>query len=673
MADQRPGGGLQSTIVNPVKKAAPGTQQWNFIPDPSTNRSPGFFEGDGFLPQLGNYGMDLFTAGPARRAFSAAQEGGPGGLASAVLSPGNTPLGNALFGSQPDAPAFPGTSGYQTPGVSMPPRPSQSAAPGAAPAPTAGGGGYQAPTGGGYGATGVLSGPGTYEQWYKNHSGQYDQPSELGKYQQGLQGRTGGAGYQPKTQQGAWASTANSLAGTGMGTQTAQHISGGLQSRASQGEQDLGTASGYFKGPNRTAGYAGELGTGMFTKPGQAEGYYDQTKGQITGPNASTQFNQGLQQSGWQNKNTVGDERNYFAPGLREKSNSENLYDSGNQGLNTFYQREGDKQARQLSDRMAAMGVFGSGATARALSEQGADLGASQARDMAGLAAQADQARLARTGAAESFAKSAGGEELARYGLGMSAAGQADENTRGFLELGGNLANNAQKSAMDRATTGANIQNLADRSMFDQGKGLADVGNMEANQYLDRQKSAADIGLRADTEARARANDYFARAGDLDKATLDAEGFNRDTAGGIDKQTLDRLQQGGTAAEKAQNMFETRERYPLQDKMALATQQAGLVQSALGKSADEQRAIADDMINSIVASGAATRAQAEAQVQQMFQTYGIVLQASSSIKGGAKPAAAPAPAPAPVAATPSMFAPATSGIPTRKGAFGTFA
>ena len=38
----------------------------NDIPDPNTNRT-GYFNGTGFLPQLGNYGVDLLTGGPARR------------------------------------------------------------------------------------------------------------------------------------------------------------------------------------------------------------------------------------------------------------------------------------------------------------------------------------------------------------------------------------------------------------------------------------------------------------------------------------------------------------------------------------------------------------------------------------------------------------------------------
>lgn len=86
---------------------------------------------------------------------------------------------------------------------------------------------------------------------------------------------------------------------------------------------------------------------------------------------------------------------------LNATSNTENLYQSGNQGLNTWYDRERDKRQKRLEDQMSAMGVFGSGATARGMFELEAELGAQQAKEMADLAYKADMAkgqRLDRAG-----------------------------------------------------------------------------------------------------------------------------------------------------------------------------------------------------------------------------------------------------------------------------------
>jgi hypothetical protein len=543
---------------------------------------------------------------------------------------------------------------------------------------------------------GVLSTPGIGEQWYTNHASQYNNPSQLGQYWQGLQGRTNGAGVQPTNSQAAWGQVQSTFQRPAQGAQNAWDASEKLYRQPTQGEGYLNSAAGYFQGPNRTNDYANSLGYQMFMAPGQAETYTDYSRpmlqgmgqgqqmaynslgqfqqpgaaetnnqnvqGLLAGNNASADFNQKLTSSGFLGKNTVGDEYGYFAPGLREKSYSENLYESGDQGLNTFYDREAQKRTRALSDQMAAMGVFGSGATARSLSEMQADLGASQAKDMAGLAAQADQARLGRTAAADTFAKDTSGEELNRYGLGMQAANQADESMRGNvglmnqasqsaqqlqiqrlfqggqlglqsdaegrarIELGGNLANNAQQAAMNRAKTGADVQSLADHSRFDQGQGLANTGNMLGTQYLNRMQQSVNSGIQGDQEQRARANDYFARAGDLDQRGLDSETFNRDTAGGVDLSNRAGLLAGQNAATGAQNAFEQRERYGIQDKQKLAESMSGLVSSALGKSADEQAAIYESIVQSLIAQGGIDRASAEQQAQAMFQAQGIAIQ-----------------------------------------------
>ena len=78
------------------------------------------------------------------------------------------------------------------------------------------------------------------------------------------------------------------------------------------------------------------------------------------------------------------------------KGYTEQLFESGNQGLNTAYDRERNKRQTRLEDQMSAMGVFGSSDTMKGMWELEAELGAQQARDMQGLAGDADAAKSTR-------------------------------------------------------------------------------------------------------------------------------------------------------------------------------------------------------------------------------------------------------------------------------------
>ncbi len=81
-----------------AKAAAEGVPtNENDIPDPNTNRT-GYFNGTGFLPQLGNYGVDLLTGGPARRAGEFAAEGDWSNFGAQVGNMGGTPYGAHIFG-----------------------------------------------------------------------------------------------------------------------------------------------------------------------------------------------------------------------------------------------------------------------------------------------------------------------------------------------------------------------------------------------------------------------------------------------------------------------------------------------------------------------------------------------------------------------------------------------
>lgn len=580
------------------------------------------------------------------------------------------------------------------------------------------------------GTTGVLQNPGTYEEWYKANAHKYGQPTNLGAYQDSVRARYGGSGVQPTNAGQAWNKVQHTYERPALGAQNARDVSDRLYRDPGDGAGHMKSAAGYFQGPNMTSGYAESLDPRIFARPGQMEQFneYGQimlrgqgngeqhvyntlgqfqapgaaetnntaVQGMMAGNNAARNFNSELRSSGFLNKNTTGGEFDYFRPELRENSYSEDLYESGNQGLNTFYDREQQKRSKRLSDQMAAMGVFGSGATARGMYELEGELGAAQARDMASLAGQADQSKLGRIGAAQSFSSAAGDEEINRYGLGMEAAYKSDESTRGNaslmnqssqaaqalqlqrlfqggqlglqadaegrqrLGLAGTFANNADGAQMARVATGANIYNMADHSRFDQGKGLADIGDQMTGRYFERMRNSSDAGLAADQEERTRANDYFSRGKELDASVLDSERFNRDTAGGVDRQDLERLAAGGDAAKESQDMFERRERYGIQDKQRLAESLSGLVASSAGKSADEQLAIQEQVIQSFMAQAGMTRALAEQKMQEMYQSMGIAVQTADSVARAraaadakATPAPAPAPAPAPEPVNPA--------------------
>lgn len=221
---------------------------------------------------------------------------------------------------------------------------------------------------------------------------------------------------------------------------------------------------GYAPNPTPAAPKA----PGVLTTPGEGEQWWSQNKGMLN--------------------NRMGE--------LDNKGYVEQLYESGNQGLNTFYDREHEKRQKRLADQMSAMGIFDSGSGAKALFELEAEMGANQARDMSNLAGAADASKMARYG-----------------------------------------------------------------------------------------------------EGRATADSIF----------------------GMGRQT--------------QNLFQDRERLPLQDKATLASNLSGLFQNFSSKSADEQGQIQEQVIQSIIADGGVDRAAAEQQAADMFRMYGIAVNA-----GAPKPA-----------------------------------
>lgn len=540
---------------------------------------------------------------------------------------------------------------------------------------------------------GILSTPGTAEQWYEQNKGRYSAPSQ---YQGWVNEYANKGGWNPTNQTAAWGEVSGKLSQGGWGAQNSRDVASKLFSKT-EGEGITKGALGYFQNAGSTDAYAKSLGGQEFSRPGAAEDYWGQAKGSLSGQGEGTQFaynrlgdfgKEGQSEknystiqgmlgganntsdfyqdqvlgSGFLKKNTTGTEQQYFAPQLREKSNSEKLYESGNQGLNTFYDREAQKRSRRLGDQMAAAGVFGSGATARSLAELEGELGASQARDMAGLAGQADQAFLGRTGAAQSFAQAAGGEELNRYGLGLQAAQGADEGVRANAGLltsaantsdqnrlarlnsgvtaglnadqqqlarimgGGTLANNAQNQWANRINTGLGVSQAADSANIAQGSAIQGLGSALSQTEISRLLGSSGAGTAADAGELARIQAYLNGSKGLDDATLEKERFDRDTFASADDREANRTDREFAATQKIQQIFQDRERLGLQDSTAVASQLSAMVQRALGASSDEQAKVQEEIIQTFINQMRMTREQAEREASALMQAAGIVIQ-----------------------------------------------
>lgn len=569
--------------------------------------------------------------------------------------------------------------------------------------------------------------PGLGEQWWSENQNRFQQPLSVNDYWHGIQGDVLGMNYNPAYSPSAYGRMEGAFSGPSWGQNVARDVSDSMAG-PTWGENQLHQAGDYFKQPNLTYGYAGSA-VPQFQTPGQIEGYYDQnagyfrgpgqgentaydvsgqlnrgpgvaennyqdasntlaginygddslryTRGALSGANQTEQFNQNLQP--WLGGNTVGSEYGYFAPGLRNKSYSEQLYDSGNQGLNTYYQREEDKRTKALENKMAASGVFGSGATAKALYELHGELGANQARDMADLARQADEARLGRGGQALAFAGEAGKEGIARRGLGLSAATAADQSINARVQRmldayglasgealqkvglktsaanvaeqnmidrlfkSGELGLKGQEAGLNRVRTGADIARSADderiarllggstvaragdQSLYEQGRGLLDVGRTSSEQERERQRLRADVAHTADEEERQRLNDLFNSGLSLDKEQLAGLNFGLDKYKlgfdinkQIDQDTWKRLMDQFGMSKDVQNLGENRTKEKFDEAMRIAENQSRLTSGATGAANDEQTRLAIESIEAQLRAAGMSQEEINKEIDSIF-------------------------------------------------------
>lgn len=507
---------------------------------------------------------------------------------------------------------------------------------------------YSQPTGSGSGTStssaaasgprNLLGQPGAYEQWYAQNASRYNQPTALSSYWQSVQGRIGGQRFQPTTAREAYGQMQSAYSQPGQGMTNAYSVADQLRQQ-SQGEGVMNSALGYFSGPNNTAQYYGS-NRNFFESPGAIEDYYAANGDRFQEAGFGENYAQGILGSndltGMFGNRLVGDELEYFRDPLRAQSYSEQLYESGNEGLNKWYDLQRARQQEDLENQMSAMGVFGSGETAEAMYRMREGLAAEQARDMAGLASQADQERRARAGLLMDFSGAAADEELARGGLMLDSAGmglQLDRDAINRLYQGGQLADASSRYGLDRVMSGGQLARSADDSLFAQGAGMANIGQAMSAAELARLTGSAGIGLSADSEERARLDSLFGAGRDVDQLGLNAQQAELDwinsganIAGASDSGRLAWLNAGGGAAQTAQQMYEQRERYGFTDPLSAANSMADRYADSRNMGATEQANMRAQAVELLMQKSGLSAAEAERRASEWMQAGVLIAQ-----------------------------------------------
>lgn len=583
---------------------------------------------------------------------------------------------------------------------------------------------------------GFLDKPGTGEQWYAANQNQINKSGDLGNFINGATGRLMGMDYQPSNSTGAFGQMQKELGGgPQQGTSNAWGVASQLRNPTA-GEGVMQTAAGMFAGPNLAHNYATDT-AGYFKSPTNTQGYADSLRGQF-GPGqgqtgalaASGQLTNGgpgaaetnlaatdralggihygdeaidfdanhltNNTAGYadalggfaQTRGTTGTEANKFLPGLENPSNSEQLYASGNEGLNFAYDRSLKQRTRELQDRMAAAGLFGSGATARGMEELSADTIANQARDMASLAGQADQAHLGRAGAAQSFSTAADADALSRARLGLEGYQAGDQQQAANVGLMNNVfglasgeglqkvglrttsANNAQQAMIDRLFKGGSLGIDADRagnertrlgldvnsaadtqglnrmlggstvaaagdqSLFDQGTRLGNIGHQMTADEISRLDTSARAGVSGDVTNADRLQKLVAAGVDVDKLKGEAAKIGisvEDLIGKLteqnDRNEWQRTKDREGMAVDVQNLFQGRYGTQFDQLMRLGGAKAGVDQTNSNASAEETYKTTVAQIQQLVDSGKLTAQQGQQMMDDLGQALGIGLKA----------------------------------------------
>jgi len=570
---------------------------------------------------------------------------------------------------------------------------------------------------------GVLSKPGVGEQYWKDNAWRLQGQQPLAGYWQGIQGwftnpDQGLEGLQDLRNQipsssrveDMWPEIQRMLQGSGtLGDYW--NANRGTFDRPGEGERAFADNKGFFLEPGEFEKWWGankgefarpgamerfndDFRT-FFANPGAAENWYIENRYDYTRPgelergrgDVESDINRAVMMEDFFTKNRGQLENAGYTERMAQgydpkyKTNTERLYEEGNTGLNRYYDQAYKTGARRLDEAAAAKGGFNTGAALRATGELNAELGAQQARDMAALAAEADNQRLGRDRYGLDLMQGADSSLRGRIGLGFEGAQSVDQialqraksrqdllktiqdqRFRG-LELGGQAANNAQGRAIERVGLGADTADRAQSAAMNrlisagnfsseaQGKAMERITTLMREAHAaqaageGRVKGGAEVAAKVGAEVRAIVEDLMKHGGAADKAGADRRaerakleqaifdnimakfGMGSNIAGNVSKEGLDTFETGMSGATTAQGLEEGRYQREVDNLFRLVEHQIATYSAGMDAARREQFELEWEQIQGRIKQGELEGQAADQAIQNLFRTFSLPLSA----------------------------------------------
>lgn len=213
------------------------------------------------------------------------------------------------------------------------------------------------------------------------------------------------------------------------------------QDMSGQGEYEQ-----WFQQNEKKFGQQG-LGDKFFQRTG--EGYEQEGLGEKFAQDNAAALQQAGQGEQWWNK---------YGGSFNQPGASEQLQQDP--GLGAYYDRAKTRTAGSINDQLAARGGFGSSAGMAQISDAMVGLEAERSNKeadyRAGIAGQADEARMTRLGLGGAFAGQAQDRAQGRIGQGMGMASQGQNQMLDRLMAGQNAAGGVDNSRLNQLIAGGN-------------------------------------------------------------------------------------------------------------------------------------------------------------------------------------------------------------------------
>lgn len=432
--------------------------------------------------------------------------------------------------------------------------------------------------------SGVLSTPGTGEQWYSSHQGAFDQPTNSQTYWDGVSGQVmGGPNETNWTEQmlGTMPGQTSSVAGLaplgdprsfGMNTNFGPSYSEGMNFNLGP---TAASSLGLNFGPNNASRLdtsvaprvSDQLGLqfgptsasllSMLLGKGYSEGAFGTSAGELAGPTAA--------ETGYAKGDFTRDS-SYSLPQLRDKSYMERLADDPQMGFGQYYDRAHEVAQEKLDNATSARGIWNSGVALDEERELAKDMQAQRAKDetnwIQSTFAGADASKSRRLGQEMDLTSGMASDRregaklsldalLGRVGARTQAASAADNARLGLLgeersRAGLKDASSMAQAAEQRMRAGQRDEML----MAALGEQRQRVGLQDASNQADRMESRLRAGLQ-DTSALGFAGEERLRRTAADDARMDLLGEERQRINQMD--TLG-LQYGQEDRQRAEDL-----------------------------------------------------------------------------------------------------------------------